>query len=252
MNENKKGIIFCIHGNSSSSKIFEPLKNSLGNSYNIIAIDLPGHGKNKNGFTEKDFTLKSYKEFLVNNINALNERIILVGHSFGGHLAIEIANEINNLECLIIFGTPPLKKPMNLEESFLPNPLLQTFFTENPTKKDIETTLESILHNKDCKKIIEDDFKITNSLVRKVISQEIQNNSFSDQFTIFTNLKVPKYIIATEFDSIVNNKYLQMVKNSCTSNYEIINFKNCGHYPSFEAPKKFNETINYILEKLFQ
>ncbi len=37
---------------------------------------------------------------------------------------------------LVIFGTPPIKKPVNIEEAFLPVPELQTYLSENPSQTE--------------------------------------------------------------------------------------------------------------------
>ena len=98
--------------------------------------------------------LKSQKEYLLKQLKYHKGNVILVGHSLGGHLAIEIAEKIDNLKGLIIIGTPPVKKPMNLEEAFLPIQEIQTFFTENPIHKDIESIVDIALQNKKVKEEI--------------------------------------------------------------------------------------------------
>ena len=127
MSENKKGTLFCIHGNSSSSKVFEDLKQNQNSKYDVFLIDLLGHGTNQEKQNMSDFSLKSQKEYLLKQLKYHKGNVILVGHSLGGHLAIEIAEKIDNLKGLIIIGTPPVKKPMNLEEAFLPIQEIQTF-----------------------------------------------------------------------------------------------------------------------------
>jgi pimeloyl-ACP methyl ester carboxylesterase len=43
----EKGTIFCIHGNSSSAKVYESLLNSNEISHTKVAFDLFGHGDNQ-------------------------------------------------------------------------------------------------------------------------------------------------------------------------------------------------------------
>jgi pimeloyl-ACP methyl ester carboxylesterase len=252
INGTDKGTIVFIHGNSSSSGVFKKVMESNSITSTKIAVDLPGHGANIEGFkNESDFSICNYRDKLVSFINQLDDDIILAGNSLGGHIAIEIATLIPRLKGLVIFGTPPLKKPLNLQEAFLPIPALQTFFTENPTDKEIETSAyEAVFKEKDTFKIIE-DFKRSNPKVRKAIVADIAESNFLDEFNIFINLKIPKLIIAGKQDPSVNPHYLEEVKNSCNGTCKLVKFDECGHYPSLEKPKEFTIAINQIIHKIF-
>lgn len=246
-----KGSIVFIHGNSSSSSVFSEVLNSELIRQTKIAIDLPGHGKSVNEYkNEDDFLINSYREKLIKLINTLDDNILLVGHSLGGHIAIEIAPQINKLKGILIFGTPPLKKPLNLEEAFLFSPKLQTFFTENISEIEAKEAVEVTLFNKQCAAVIIDDFKKTNPKVRKAIANDIAENRYLNQLKIFTDLTIPKYIIAGIHDPSVNLDYIKEVARKSYS-CELIIFKNCGHYPSLEKPKKFNKTLERITKEVF-
>jgi pimeloyl-ACP methyl ester carboxylesterase len=252
INGTDKGTIVFIHGNSSSSGVFKKVMESNSITTTKIAVDLPGHGANIEGFkNESDFSICNYRDKLVSFINQLDDGIILVGNSLGGHIAIEIATLIPRLKGLVIFGTPPLKKPLNLQEAFLPVPALQTFFTENPSDDEIESSARVAVFEKLNAIEIVKDFKIANPKVRKAIAIDVAENRFLDQYKIFTNLKIPKYIIAGKQDPSVNPHYLEEVKNSCNGNCELLKFDECGHYPSLEKPKEFTIAIKQIVHKIF-
>ncbi|WP_303316393.1 alpha/beta hydrolase [Flavivirga abyssicola] len=247
-----KGSIVFIHGNSSSSFVFNEVIKSELITQTKIAIDLPGHGKSVDEYeNDEDFFMSSYREKLIKLINTFNDTVFLVGHSLGGHIAIEIAPHINKLKGILIFGTPPLKKPLNLEEAFLFSPELQTFFTENVPKTKIKEAVEVTLFNKYCSSVIIEDFKRTNPKVRKAIAIDISKNSYLNQLKIFTDLPIPKYVIAGAYDPSVNIEYIKEVANkSCSC--ELIIFQNCGHYPSLEKPKEFNKTLERITKEVFK
>ncbi len=248
----RKGTIVFIHGSSSSPRVFKEVMESSEIECTRITVELPGHGQNtSNEFKEEDFSFASYCKKLIAAINLFDDDILLVGNSLGGHLAIEIAPKVKRIRGLVIFGTPPAKKPINFDEAFLPVPALQTFFTENPSEIDIELAAEIAVYDKINAKSIKEDFKQANPLVRKNIAFDILNGKFSDQFKIFTTLKVPKFIIAGVNDPTVNPKYLVDVQKKCKTSCEIIKFKNCGHYPSLEKPEEFIETLKEIISKVF-
>ena len=248
----QSGTIVFLHGSSSSSKVFTDILQTTQILHTRIAIELAGHGhNNKSSFKEEDFSVLSYCNELITVINEIEDDIILVGNSLGGHLAIEVCQYIKRLKALVIYGTPPVKKPINMEEAFLPEPALQTFFTENPTEDEIATASISAVYNRKHSNVIKEDFLRANPLVRKQIATDIINNSFNDQYKIFTELSIPKYIITGEMDPTVNPIYLEQIKENCREHCSIIPFSNCGHYASLEKPEEFISTIKMISEKAF-
>ena len=208
-----KGTIVLIHGNSSSSKIFKATLESDSIPYNKIAIDLLGHGNNQSESLnqEEHFSIVAYKKDILKQLEHIEDDVLLVGNSLGGHIAIEIAPQIKNLKGLVIFGTPPLKKPLNFDEGFLPIEELQTFFKEAPTNNEIETTINAIINNKEASFQLISDFKKSNPLVRKAIATDAGNGSFSDEYNYFIRTKTPKYIISGDQDISINRDYLQSI-----------------------------------------
>lgn len=244
-----KGTIFCIHGNSSSSKVYDHLVNYDLN-LDIIAIDLPGHGSNQLPQNDLNFTVDSLKYYLTEKINKIEGDIILIGNSLGGHLAIEIANDINNLVSLIIMGTPPIKKPINFTEVWNPVPEINNFFTENLSLNEINKTISLLTHNSDVNNLLIDDFINTNSKIRKQLSDEISKNNLMNEYDIFKNLNIPSYIIHGDKDPIINKNYLINCANE-SLNCEYIEIKDCGHFPSVEKPDEFINIIKEISNKIF-
>jgi len=246
-----KGTIVFIHGNSSSSNVFKTVLQSKSINQTKITIDLPGHGNNLENTKAHDFSVKSYSKSLISILDKIDDDILLVGNSFGGHLAIEISTSLKRLKGILIFGTPPIKKPINFQEAFLPAPELQTFFIENPLDSEIEQAANILVFNKENAVKITTEFKKTDPKVRKAAATDLANNSWSDQFQIFTNLNIPKFIIAGKNDPIVNRQYLENVKNQCNGSCEILYFDDCGHYPSIEKPEEFTQAIKHIAHTVF-
>lgn len=256
----EKGTIVCIHGNSSSAKAFRKLLKSDKILNTKILIELKGHGDNQNKDYElDDFSFESQKKYILHKLSEINDDILLIGNSLGGHLAIEITNEVKNLKGLVIMGTPPVKKPINFEEAFIPVEALNTYLTENPSKKEITEAVHVAVNKKSKSKMLISDFNRANPLVRKALAIDLTQDKLLDQFSIFTKLSIPKYIIAGDSDPSVNRKYLEHVKNSCQdsscnggdNSCKIIDLENCGHFPSIEKPKQFVKIISDIVKDVF-
>ncbi|WP_298345176.1 alpha/beta hydrolase [uncultured Algibacter sp.] len=247
-----KGSIIFIHGNSSSSSVYNEVLKSKLITHTKIAIDLPGHGESVNDYMdEEDFSMNSYRAKLIKLVNEFDDNVLLVGNSLGGHIAIEIAPYINKLKGILIFGTPPVKKPLNLDEAFVFLPELNTFFTENPSEIDINAAAEMTVFYKRYTSNIIEDFKQTNPKVRKAIGIDVAENGFLNEFKIFKELSIPKYIIAGTHDPSVNLNYLKQLVDK-SSHSELIMFENCGHYASLEKPIEFNKTLERITKEVFK
>ena len=248
---NSKDVIFCIHGNSSSKRVFNSLIASKSYQQRIIAIDLPGHGDNIMDYKKhKDFSFSLYKEYLINKINEIEGNILLIGNSLGGHLAIEVATKIKNLKGLVIFGTPPVKRPLNLEEAFNPVEALHTFFNDNPCEGEINNAIDIAVQNKGVKEQLIKDFLRTNPFVRSSCAKEITENKLDDEYKLYKNLDVPKLIIHGDTDPTVNKNYL-LELNAISTKSEFVEIKNCGHYASIEQPAIFNNLVLKFCKTVF-
>lgn len=237
-----------IHGNSSSTNIFRDL--NLG--YTTILPVLLGHEILNNHYNSNDrFDLKNNKRHLIKIINTYKEPILLVGNSLGGHLAIEIASEIKNLKGLIIFGTPPVKKPINIDEAFLPVEALNTFLNEHATLSDIHQAADVAVYSEKHRASIIADFSRTNSKVRAHLAEDIINGNWSDQYNLFTHLDCPKIIVSGDHDPSVNKDYLKKTVENSINNTQLIELEECGHYPTLEQPDKMSKIINDFAAKIF-
>src|SRR5262249_15521272 len=86
--------ILLIHGNSSSSRIWQKqLQGPLGSKYRVIAIDLPGHGASSPPPNpEQDYSGPGYAALIAGVARELDLKgAIVVGWSLGGHAVLNAA-----------------------------------------------------------------------------------------------------------------------------------------------------------------
>ncbi len=248
----EKGVIIFIHGNSSSAEIFSRILESEKLKQTKIAVRLPGHKGNMEGFeNENDFSIDSYVDKISEFINSIDDDILLVGNSLGGHISIEMAHKILRLKGLMIMGTPPLKKPLNIEEAFVVTPALQVFMTEKPLETEIKNASKIAVFNEEHAPFVENSFKESNPKVRTEMTIDLTENKFSNQYKTFTELLVPKFIVHGENDPSVNLDYLKTLQELSSTNCELTIINNCGHYPSIETPEQFIEILSKASNKVF-
>ena len=85
--------IIFIHGWSPNSKAWKEQVDFFSKKYSVINLDLPGFGKS--GHNRSEWTIENYGADIKTIIERLNlKRVILVGHSMGGLVALSGANKI--------------------------------------------------------------------------------------------------------------------------------------------------------------
>lgn len=114
-----KGKPFLIlHGWGGNGDRWLSAMNLLKNNFQVMAIDLPGFGKSE--APQSTWGLDDYAEFITNVADTLNwEKFYLLGHSFGGRIAIKLAiKRPQKIEKLILVGAAGLKHKFNLKTIF--------------------------------------------------------------------------------------------------------------------------------------
>lgn len=241
--------VFFIHGISSSVKVFKPYFDNSSITHELIAIDLPGHGES---FHSKDYYINSYRN-IVSDLIEPDDDVILVGNSLGGHLAMEIAENNYAIKGLVIMGAPPVEYPINIEEAFLPNDIIQYYFKADVGYSELDNALLKAVHNTNIIKTLRDDFLLCDPSVRTIIGKELlENQSLNDEAKIFKGLKIPRLIIHGDNDPTTNLEYLHKVKRESYGDVAIEVVENCGHYPSLEQPGRFESLINNFANQVFQ
>ncbi|MHA1757885.1 MAG: alpha/beta fold hydrolase [Promethearchaeota archaeon] len=237
--ENNKAIIF-IHGSASDSSCWNK-QLSLVLDYNLIALDLPSHGKSDKFAT---LSLELYREAIKSLMKSLSlEKIILCGHSLGGAIVISYYLEYpEDVEALILVGTGAKLRvhPLifeNLKNNF------QEFLNSISVGAFYRKTDKEII-----KRYIDDVAKL---------GPEVPYADFSicdafDELDAIKQgiIKVPTLIICGEADKLTPTKYSKFFHENISNSYLNI-IKNAGHMVMMEKPNEFNQIIeDFIKNKL--
>lgn len=247
--ENKLTIIF-VHGNSTSSIIWEhQLQEEKLKTFSMVAFDMPGHGKSA---SQKDYSIKNLIQILKENCEQYKS-VILIGHSFGGHLVMESLPFINNCIGVLVFGAPPVRKPINIEEAFLPNEKMGNLFKGDLNEMEVSEFVKILVgENKNWIKSFRAHIKKSDSNFRTSLGASIANGEFADEYAILKELKIPIAILQGKKDSLVNEKYLHSLQIPQLWKNKIIVVPESSHSPNMENPKAFNalllEFINYVIK----
>lgn len=117
--EGEGKVILLLHGWQDNLHTFDAIAQILSETNRIIRLDCPGFGKSET--PKETWDLDNYVDFVKNFIQKLNIQVdIIVGHSFGGRIAIKGATT-NNLQPakIILINSAGIAKNKTLRNSVL-------------------------------------------------------------------------------------------------------------------------------------
>ncbi|MFT6051058.1 MAG: pimeloyl-ACP methyl ester carboxylesterase [Halioglobus sp.] len=233
-----------IHGAWGAAWEFNKVAELLSNDgHNVIALDLPGHGENNADIP--DVTMQSYVNTIVEAIEKLNDKVVLVGHSLAGAIISQVAELIpEKIDRLVYVAAMLLKDGGSALEvmqndsggELLPN----TIFSEDGTYATItEETVRTVLLN---------DVKNADYL-DKIVPRFLFKQA-TEPFMAIANLSeekfgtVDKYYIKTSIDKVISpSAQDKMLINWKTQSVVTLE---SGHFPLTSIPEQLVVEIRRI------
>ncbi len=237
--------VLFLHGNSMDAMAFEnQIRSNKFDSFHVLAPDLPGHG---HSFLQ-EYSINSLVDALVEFCNSLVlDKIILVGHSFGGHLAIHILPGLKNCVGLFLIGTSPLGSFQDIPYAYQVSPTFSLFF-----KGKLETSERREMARIMVGEASYDGLKAidrTQPDFRSGISSSLEKGEMLNEIEILRNSGIDASVFLGSHDLLARKEYLNRLQlQGIIKNLVILQF--CGHSPHLENPEKFNSCLSAYLQKL--
>lgn len=217
--------ILILHGWGHNGELWQNLADKLGK--NAIAIDLPGFGDEP--LVNDNWGVPEYAGWVEKYIkkNKYNN-LIMIGHSFGGRIAAEIASKNPKyLKGLILSGAPCLYRPSLKVKLRIK---IYKFF-----KFLIPQNFRRLFYANDLKNA---SLKNLEKIFRNVVNY--------DQTEQLKKIKLNTLLIWGENDKDVPLKIAKEM-NELIKNSELIIIENSGHNSYLEKPNLFFGYVkNYI------
>jgi len=267
----KKSVIF-IPGAGMDHRILSMFKlEGIKNNFNILGFDLPGHGYTSGPIV---YSVEEHSSFCIEIFNELKiEDPILVGHSWGGLIALDLSTKIEHKMTIC----------MNIAYPFMVGDMLLDFAKGNLDqaveflmkygvykfpKIEIKTqgfgTMGSGFYGRKKgqikspygTKVVEEDpereiklyplKRLFNQSEKEISSIDLKScNSFRLSDQQISELKNIKYIFS-EKDKLARFDQENILVKNLEIGKDIIMLQDVGHFPYFESP----DEINDVLEKL--
>lgn len=246
-------VIFC-HGNSSSARAFDVLSVLLDKTVRTIGLNFYGHGGVASG---SRCTIMKCALLLQRFVSALNlSSFTVVGHSFGGHVAMEAALPLadNGLQGLFAISAPPFGID-TISQAFKQDPTGGLLFKSMLDNKEVETLIGSFVNRDRIStyqyRVMVEDISSTQPEVRPAIGGCVIAGDYSDEIKIIRQLDVPVLFIQGKEDPFINIDYYAKRMNLPDWRENVFFINDCHHCPHIESAYGVANIIRSYVNKHF-
>lgn len=235
--------VLILHGWNLSAAKFLPLRDELmKRGYNVYCPDLPGFGKSK--LMANSWSLANYIDFVKKYLedNRLN-KFILIGHSFGGRIAIKYASQYPQvLEALVLTGVPGINPVPKFKISFF---LILAKAGKLIFSLPLLSSLKDLFRKFLYKIANASDYYNTNDYMVETFKNTVKENLIP----YLSQIKTPTLLLWGREDRIVPleiaDKMEHMVKNS-----KLVVINEGRHGVPWTHPKEFADAVGRFLENI--
>ena len=241
--------LIFLHGFCESSNIWKELSEKLSNEYRIICPDLPGFGKSP--LPENEFSLSEIGDQIVDWAKKMGvEQAILIGHSLGGYISLEILRKHPAFAKAIgLFNSSAFKDSDEKKE--IRNKLIE-FIGEHGVEPFLKTFVPSLFypntaekHRSVIKEIKNEGLKIKSGSVVKYAAAMRDRKDSADLLQVYSDKVL---LISGEYDQNVpleKSKEMAVLLNK--ENVHIV--PNSAHMSLFEQSESCYKIIREFAGK---
>lgn len=187
-----------LHGWGHSLLNLKPIAKMISD-YDCYLIDLPGFGQSP--VPDTVLSISEYSSIIADFIKEIknkDDRIIVIGHSFGGRIAIDLAANYSSLiNRIVIIAGAGLKKKVRIYKKIpvwslqkMNSILYKTFALFGKDYRD------NIIYKKIFNKVASDDYKNTKAVMREIMKKTIKTPSLP----LAKKINIPTILIYGEKD----------------------------------------------------
>lgn len=230
-------LVLILHGWGGSSVSWLLVQKILTEKgFKVIIPDFPGFGKSTT--PQKPWTVDDYVRWFKDFIEEMKirEPFFLLGHSFGGRVAIKFAVDYQEkIKSLILCSSAGIKPDKNfkIKMFYFFGRVGDYLFSKGPFLKFKDRARDAfyqIIRQKDYLK------------VKGTMRETIKKILAEDLFGYLAQIKTETLILWGKTDKIVPVKYAYLMKEKI-SNSKLIILPKIGHSPHLETPEKFTKEI---------
>ena len=231
-----------VHCWSCDRHLWDNQVAAFAKNHRVVTIDLPGHGES--GQQRKKWSIEEYGQDVKQVVTKLDlKRVILVGSSMGGPIALEAARRMPER----VVGIVPVDTLQNVDQKIPPEQLDSILKQLRADYKGTVTTMmNQFFFAPGSPAAVKE--RIINETVSRPpdLALTILESVMSyDQAQGLSGIKVPIHAINSDLNPTnleANRKYAPQ--------FEVSVMKGVGHYPMLEDPARFNSLLTEAIAAL--
>ncbi len=246
--------VVLLHGNSMSSRAFGPLMEAAtGRELRLLAADLPGHGGSSDAAeAEATYTLPGYADVVSGFLDAQGaDGAVVVGHSLGGHVALELAGRRADIAGVMVVGAPPI--PNDAERAmaaYRPTPFLEICFKPDLDAAETEAFAAGAMAPAEpVPEFAVADVARTDPRAREMLAKSIFEGDFLDEVELVSKLKQPLCVALGRDDPYVDEGYLSALDYRNLWRKKVTTLTG-GHAPFWDDPAGFGDLLGRFVADL--
>ena len=223
--------IILLHGWGQSIKTFSYLRKKLSSSHTVYSINLPGFGQSEEPFNF--YTLQDYKNLLyefVKDNNIISP--VVIGHSFGGRIALKYATEDVNIKKLILISSAGVKPHDKFKSKC-------KIFIYKLKKKYFKITKNIVRYNLLVENSGSYDYKNASPVMKKTLISVV--NTYLDKE--LKNIKCPTLLIWGKNDTVTPVKDAYKIKRKI-KHAKLILIEGAGHFSYLDSKRYVSKLIS--------
>jgi len=223
--------LLFIHGAGGTKSKWRKIETLLSNK-NYEAIDLPGHGENK------DNAITSIQNYAAYTNELIQEETIVVGHSMGGLIALELAEINKNVKGIV------------LAASFYELPVHQKLLDKLSVGEFPPSLFHASYSKETSTELIEEEKKELGLVPVGISHADFRaTNTYKEGEERLASLKIPVCSILGEQDRLLPPGAIDAFKK-VRGDMKISIINGSGHNVMVEKPKEFVEKLEEFLQEV--
>jgi len=245
--------VLMLHGSGASSRVFEhQFEGELGETFRLVAPDLPGHGRSDDSSDPAaDYTVAG----LARIVDAVMEQLeveapAVYGWSLGGHVAIQLAATRGDIAGLALTGTPPvgpgaIASLRGFHARW--DMLLASKVRFSPA--DAERFLRLCYGHSGTADVLAEIVR-SDGRLRQQFLRSLMRGDGVDQKHVVETAVFPVAMIDGEHDPIVRRSYVDHLAYGHLWRGRCHLVAGAGHAPFWEQPVAFNQLLHRFVRDL--
>ncbi len=235
--------VLFLHGWGSSMDAFRAAFDSLSESHEVMALDLPGFGGSDSPHTP--WSVDDYTNLVIEFIKVMGvSRLSCIGHSFGGRVIIKLANRRDvdfTLNKLVLVDSAGIKPAKTLRTRIRQRTykLLRGFLSLKPMVRLFPNALDKLRGH-----FGSSDYKNASPILRQTLVNVVNE----DLTGLLPTIDRPTLLVWGDADTATPISDAHLMEK-LIPDAGLVTIKGAGHFSFIEQPYLFDKVLHSFLDE---